>query len=96
MKIEKLRTNHIENPMGYLMEQVSLSWIVSEARGLKTERARVEIAGDMDFAEIVFDSGERKDVDSLGFEPELELKEGVRYYWRVQVWDCLLYTSRCV
>ena len=34
MIIECLRTNHVENPLGYLMERVSFSWIVTEAGGI--------------------------------------------------------------
>ena len=87
MRIEKLRTNHIENPIGYQMEDVSLSWVVTEAKGDKAARARVEISKDADFAELIADSGEREDLDSLCYTPEIELEEGTRYYWRVRVWD---------
>lgn len=33
MIIKYLKTNHIENPVGYLMDSLSLSWIVTEAKG---------------------------------------------------------------
>ncbi len=87
MKIEKLRTNHIENPIGYFMENVSLSWVVTEAKGSRMEAARVEISRDAAFTDYVSDSGKQPGLDSLGYVPEIELSEGTRYYWRVSVWD---------
>jgi alpha-L-rhamnosidase len=35
MKIEHIRTNHIENPMGYLIEKPVFSYKVTEAKGKK-------------------------------------------------------------
>ena len=87
MRIEKLRANHIENPLGYRMEQVSLSWVVTEAKGTRAVRARVEVCRDAEFTDCVSDSGEREDINSLHYEPEMEPEEGVRYYWRVSVRD---------
>ena len=87
MKIEKLRTNHIKNPLGYRMEHVSLSWVVTEAKGLRTKKARVEVSRDAQFADCVSDSGEREDLDSLHYDPKIELAAATRYYWRVRVWD---------
>ena len=36
--------------------------------------------------EIVYDSGRREDVSSLGFEAPVELKPRTRYQWTVTVW----------
>lgn len=87
MKIGKLRTNHLENPVGYLMNQVSFSWVVMEAQGNKAEKAQIKIALDEKMEECVFDTGERTDISSLNYSPELALEEGRRYYWQVSVWD---------
>lgn len=46
MQIEKLRTNHLDNPLGYRMDGLSLSWIVREAKGSFTAKALVQIAMD--------------------------------------------------
>ena len=87
MIIENLRANHLENPIGYYMPSLSLSWIVREAKGKKAKKARVKIALDIDFKEVVSDSGEQENISSLDYRPDLKLKEGTRYYWQVQVWD---------
>ncbi len=87
MKIEKLRTNHIENPIGFYLGQPSLSWIVTEAKGTKMDYSRVEISEYLDFSECLVDTGRIKGLSSLDFHPVLRLKLGTRYYWRVTVWD---------
>ena len=87
MRIEKLRVNHMERPLGYLLEKVSLSWIVVEARGTKATESQIEIARDPEFGDKVFDSGRQEGIDSLDYAPPVTFAEGVRYYWRVHVWD---------
>lgn len=87
MKIIKMRTNHLVNPVGYSMEQISLSWIAVDAKGERAVSARVEISLDPQFTQLVSDSGLREDLNSLSYVPELELAAGTRHYWRVQVWD---------
>lgn len=87
MIIKYLKTNHIENPVGYLMDSLSLSWIVTEAKGDYVTKVQVKISMDEAMTEIIHDSGERDDIDSVDYSPEIVLKEGERYYWQVQVWD---------
>lgn len=87
MKITKLRTNHIENPIGYALGTPSLSWIVSEAKGKKSIGANVQVSRSKDFADLCYESGRTAEADSLNFPLPIDLEEGVRYYWRVQVWD---------
>lgn len=87
MRIRKLRTNHIENPLGYILDTISLSWIVDEAKGKKSVGARVEVSTEQSFEEKVYDSGIRDDINPLDFQLPLSIKEGIRYFWRVQVWD---------
>ena len=55
MKIQKLRTNHLENPLGYLLDTLSLSWIVSGKNepGMET---KVVVAADAAFEEVLFES----------------------------------------
>lgn len=89
MKITKLRTNHIVNPLGFELESFRLSWITeasSELNSLYQSFASIEIAHDKDFQDIVYQSGKRTDIDSLGFTPDIELKHRTRYFWRVTVW----------
>ena len=87
MKIEKLKTNHIVNPLGYRMQNISLSWVVTEAAGNYAVKTRVQIATDAALTNLVHDSGERGDISSVDYAPEFALQPGTRYYWQVQVWD---------
>jgi hypothetical protein len=55
MKIQKLRTNHLENPLGYLLDTLSLSWIVSGKNELGME-TKVVVSADAAFEDILFES----------------------------------------
>lgn len=87
MVIERLKANHVENPVGYLMEHLSLSWVVTQAKGSHAVKARVQIALDTKMLELVHDSGLREDICPVDYSPDIQLEPGVRYYWQVQVWD---------
>lgn len=87
MRIEKLRTNHIECPLGYLTDKLVFSWIVSEAEGQYQKSARVRIGTEEQMNHLVYDSGEREDISSLGFEVPFITQPCTRYYWDVSVTD---------
>ena len=57
MKIRNLRTNHLENPLGYSMEKPLLTWTAEDSTGACQRAARVQIAMDESFAGCVYDSG---------------------------------------
>ena len=86
MKIISLRTNHIENPLGFTIEKPRLSWITTDTESKFQEAAQVEISLDEAFENIIFDSTKRNDIDSLSYIPEIKLKPRTRYFWRVTVW----------
>lgn len=87
MLIEKLRVNHIENPLGFDTEKLVFSWIVSQAEGKWQKSARVRISEEEKMQRLVFDSGEHKDISSLGYEAPFIPKSCTRYYWDVTVED---------
>lgn len=87
MRIERLKVNHIENPVGFLLDSISFSWTVTQAMGNRTAKARVQIALDSGMEQLVYDSGERERVNCADFAPDFSTEPGVRYYWQVQVWD---------
>lgn len=87
MQITNLRTNHFENPVGFQVSPLSLSWITEDTKGKKTEAARVKIGLDSQFARIVWDSEKRTDINSAAYLPEFVPEERTRYYWQVEVWD---------
>ena len=87
MLIINLRTNHFENPVGYNVSPLTFSWNVEEARGTKTVEARVQIAEDITFKTVVWDSGSRDNIDSKSFMPPFTPKPETRYYWKVFITD---------
>lgn len=86
MKITRLKTNRMINPLGFTLYTPRLSYVVTETEGKKQTAARYEVALDASFSKIVYDSGKREDIDSLAFELPLQLEPYTRYYWRVEVW----------
>lgn len=82
MNIEKLRTNHLESPIGYLLEPASFSWIVTgqTVPGMET---KVVVAADSAFREILFESEWLKVINALDFHPEISLQPQTRYYWKI-------------
>ena len=82
MQISKMRVNHIENPLGFATDLLTLSWVVSST-GKKQTGARVEIAADPDFKQILSDSGMREDISGIAYNPDIALSPRTRYYWRV-------------
>jgi alpha-L-rhamnosidase len=86
MKITSLKTNRITNPLGFDLGKPSFSFIACETTASKQSSAQIQVALDIDFNEIVFDTGKSEDIDSLAFELSIELKPRTRYYWRVTVW----------
>ena len=85
MKIRSLRTNHLENPLGFSMDQVVLSWTAEESTGKKQRAARIEVSLDEGFTQCIFDSGLQEDISSLGYVLDISLKPRTRYWWRVEV-----------
>ena len=75
MNIEKLRTNHLENPIGYLLEPASFSWIVTgkTVAGMET---KVVLSADAAFEEVLFESVWLKESNAL----HDKLVENVNYF----------------
>ncbi len=85
MRIEKLRTAHLTNPLGCRTDAPVFSWVVSESTGARQASARLRVALDEDMTDTVYDSGARADLSSLAVRAALELKPRTRYYWQVSV-----------
>ncbi|MCD7746491.1 MAG: glycoside hydrolase family 78 protein [Lachnospiraceae bacterium] len=100
MKLEKLRVNNVEAPVGFQISPLSFSWLVTdggEAKSQKWARIRVmedaalskgvgEISDENVYTEnVVFDSGEDASADSMDYPVKLDLKPRTRYSWDVTV-----------
>lgn len=86
MKVSQLMVNRLAYPLGFDLGVVSLSYVVEDTAGIRQKSARVWIAEDEAFSRLVYDSGERSDIDPLDFEPEADWKPSTRYFWKVRVW----------
>jgi len=86
--INRLKTNHVVNPLGfdYADGGIRLSFVTAETAAQKQLAARVEVALDESFSAIVFDSGKDETIDSRAFLLPLAVKPRTRYFWRVSVW----------
>ncbi len=87
MIISHLKVNHLEKPLGFMLEEPTFSWIVSNSAGTYQEAAQLQIAIEDTFSDLVFDSGRQVAINSLGYTPNIKLKPRTRYYWRVTVWS---------
>jgi len=85
MRITQLKTNHIEKPIGFQMEQPVFSWQIAQAGGKFQRAARIKVAQDSGMTRILADTGWRGDLDSLASPVRLSLKSRTRYYWTVSV-----------
>lgn len=88
MRITHLKTNHIENPLGFAIDRPTFSWIVEDTPDPVQTAARVLVSLDRDFEQIIFDSGkvDGSGIDSLAYRPPIRLEPRTRYYWKVRVW----------
>lgn len=87
MKILRLKTNRIVNPMGFELKEPKLSWTVEEADGKEQKWARIVVSTDKNFNTTVYDSGEDETADSRAFPLKFDLLVRTRYYWMVTVCD---------
>ena len=83
MNITHCKTNHIKNPIGYAMEQVSVSWIAESDRSTRQAKAQVVVATDPNMENIIFSENTAQ---STGTKFPIALRPCTRYYWTVQVW----------
>ena len=83
MKLTHLRTNHITQPLGLFIRRPVFSWVAEDTTDKRQACAQIVVEAG---GEIVYDSGRREDVSSLGFEAPVELKPRTRYQWTVTVW----------
>lgn len=92
MKVNTLRLNHLENPLGFMLPSLVFSWKVSleddaESKAVRQRSARLEVSENADFLGLLHDSGNSEVIDSIAYTPvpEIALKPRTRYYWRVTV-----------
>ena len=82
MEIYALQVNHLSNPLGYALGKgkLSFSWKVKDAKGKSQTYARVRIAADEAMQEILFDSGEDREANRMGYKIDKNTKPITEYY----------------
>ena len=85
MIITNVKVNGIENPVGYTLDSVSVSWNVEEAAGQKQAEAKIEVSLSEDFASILYEK--KGELAQAGTELELTLTPCTAYYYRITVTD---------
>ena len=83
-EIYAAKTNHMTNPVGFLMDAPVFSWKVRDCAGKRQKSARIIVSKDQEFRELCHDTG-NAELDSLGTRIELPLEPRTRYYWKVTV-----------
>ncbi|MGN0998183.1 MAG: family 78 glycoside hydrolase catalytic domain [Faecousia sp.] len=86
MRIENIKINCIKNPMGYLMENIRVSFVVKDSKGKRAECVKVEISDQASFSRILC-KVEGIDLDTACIPVELKTEPRTRYYVRVTVLD---------
>ncbi len=81
MRITHCQLNHLTNPLGYDLPELTFSWQVEQAEGKKQTAARIVIRRGQD---PVADTG-WGDLDSLGTAVPLMQEPRTRYTWTVSV-----------
>jgi alpha-L-rhamnosidase len=87
MKIGKMKTNHLVNPLGYAFDPPFVSWVAEETTAKKQDTARVLVkkGPSPEEGELVFDSGQVRDISNLAYELPLPLEPCTRYFWKVLI-----------
>ncbi|MGN0361639.1 MAG: family 78 glycoside hydrolase catalytic domain [Bilifractor sp.] len=83
MKITHLKVNHLVNPIGYRLANPTVSFVAEDTAGKWLRSARVLVAADPDFQNILHDSGERPDIRTTAYELPITPEPETRYYWKV-------------
>ena len=73
MKITRLKTNHLTNPMGYDLARPTISFVTEDTAGKRQAKAQVLVSLSEDFSTILYDSGENGNIPSTGFELPITL-----------------------
>lgn len=86
MKITRMKTNRMVNPLGFALDTPHLSYVATDTDAKVQTAARIRVAADEGMTQLLHDSGRREDLSSLWYAPPLSLTPRTRYYWQVEVW----------
>ncbi len=78
MKLTHLRTNHVCTPLGLSMTQPVFSWTATDTSDKTQAAAQITVSAQ---GQLLYDSGRREDISSLGFQAPIQLLPRTRYDW---------------
>ena len=81
MRIYDCKTNHLREPLGFMMKTPVFSWKIDGAEGKYVSKSRVRVYEE---EKPIFDSGFKEDIDRLAFEADIALKPRTAYHWTVE------------
>ena len=84
MQVSNIKINGMYNPVGYLMEQISCSWKVTQTDAKRQKNVKIEAALDEAFQQIIL-SKEGENLCQAGEKLELTIAPHTRYFVRVTV-----------
>lgn len=84
MKIEDIKINGIENPVGFDLEHLKVSWKVRETVSKKAENVLIEVSDKADFSQCIWKK-QGTDLDCTGQKIAVRVEPHTRYYCRVSV-----------
>ncbi|MCH4191109.1 MAG: glycoside hydrolase family 78 protein [Butyrivibrio sp.] len=87
MEIYTCRVNHLDSPLGFLMNRTVFAWKMAQAAGSRMVSARIRIASDPQMQHILTDTGDNAEANPLGWQITLPLHPRTRYYWTVSARD---------
>lgn len=85
MKITTMKIDRLSNPLGFAHNNPVLSYVVEESTGRNQKAARVQVAMDASFHNVIFDSGFDESISSLAYPLPFKPESCTRYYWNVTV-----------
>ena len=83
MLISNLKVNHLSSPLGFDVAKAAFSFQVEKSTGKFLKAARIRVSAFEDMRDLLYDSGMREDISSLGFTPDYRFEGGKRYYFDV-------------
>lgn len=84
MKIYDIKVNGVKDPIGFLYESLCVSWKVTDTDSTSQKNARIEVAADRDFNQILTVK-EGENLNSSGEQLEVSLSPRTRYFIRITV-----------
>lgn len=92
MKVTNVRINGIKNPIGYLMDQISCSWKVSETEAKEQKNVVIKVSKEKSFETILLEK-RGEGLNQAGETLDVALDACTRYYVQVTVTSDLDETS---